>query len=120
MTRYGSAQLRYAMTYVFITFIMLLILNIYCSKASQNLFYESKKASMIEKCLLASDEIAKLGADGILSGGMLPKVQSCAEALNAGINKVHLIDGRLHHSLLLEIFTEDGVGTQIVRPDSRM
>ena len=48
------------MTYVFITFIMLLILNIYCSKASQNLFYESKKASMIEKCLLASDEIAKL------------------------------------------------------------
>ena len=49
---------------------------------------------------------------------MLPKVQSCAEALNHGINKVHLIDGRLHHSLLLEIFTANGVGTQIVRPDS--
>ena len=60
LNRYGNTQLRYAMTYVFITFIMLLILNIYCSKASQNLFYESKKASMIEKCLLASDEIAKL------------------------------------------------------------
>ncbi len=67
---------------------------------------------------IRTDEIAKLSADGILSGGMLPKVQSCAEALNAGINKVHLIDGRLHHSLLLEIFTEDGVGTQIIRPDS--
>lgn len=60
LNRYGNTQLRYAMTYVFITFIMLLILNIYCSNASQNLFYESKKASMIEKCLLASDEIAKL------------------------------------------------------------
>ena len=48
------------MTYVFITFIMLLFLNLYCSQASQNLFNESKKASMIEKCLLTSDEIAKL------------------------------------------------------------
>ncbi len=52
--------MRYALTYVFITFLMLLTLNIYCSRASQNLFNESKKASMIEKCLLASDEIAKL------------------------------------------------------------
>ena len=60
LRRYGNTQLRYAMTYVFITFIMLLFLNIYCSEASQNLFNESKKASMIEKCLLASDEIAKL------------------------------------------------------------
>ena len=48
------------MTYVFITFIMLLVLNIYCSRASQNLFNESKKTSMIEKCQLASDEIAAL------------------------------------------------------------
>ena len=48
------------MTYVFITFVMLLVLNIYCSRASQNLFNESKKTSMIEKCQLASDEIAAL------------------------------------------------------------
>ena len=48
------------MTYVVITFVVLLILNIYCSIACQNLFYESKKASMIEKCLLASDEISTL------------------------------------------------------------
>ena len=67
---------------------------------------------------ICTTDIPKLSTDGVLSGGMLPKVQSCAEALNAGINKVHLIDGRLYHSLLLEIFTEDGVGTQIIRPDS--
>ena len=46
---YFSAQLRYAFTYVIITFLVLLILNIYCSKGSQKLFYQSKQASMIEK-----------------------------------------------------------------------
>lgn len=51
---------------------------------------------------------------------MLPKIKSCVEALNSGINKVHLIDGRINHTLLLEIFTDHGVGTQIVRPDSVM
>ena len=56
----------------------------------------------------------------VLSGGMLPKIKSCVEALNSGINKVHLIDGRINHTLLLEIFTDHGVGTQIVRPDSVM
>ena len=58
--RYSNTQIRYAAVYVFITFVVLLFLNIYCSKTSQNLFYESKKASMVEKCLLASDEISKL------------------------------------------------------------
>ena len=57
---YVKAQFRYAMAYVAITFLVLLILNIYCSKTCQQQFYESKKAAMIEKCLLASDEIASL------------------------------------------------------------
>lgn len=57
---YGKTQFRYGMTYVVITFVVLLILNIYCSKTCQQLFYESKKASMVEKCLLASDEISSL------------------------------------------------------------
>lgn len=57
---YGKTQFRYAMTYVAITFVVLLILNIYCSITCQKLFYESKKGSMIEKCLLVSDEIASL------------------------------------------------------------
>ena len=57
---YSKTQFRYGMTYVVITFVVLLILNIYCSQTCQELFYESKKASMVEKCLLASDEIGKL------------------------------------------------------------
>ena len=57
---YGKTQFRYAMTYVVITSVVLLVLNVYCSIACQNLFYESKKSSMIEKCLLASDEISTL------------------------------------------------------------
>ncbi|MDD3886976.1 MAG: acetylglutamate kinase [Victivallaceae bacterium] len=69
---------------------------------------------------ICTDEIDGLIKDGVLSGGMLPKIRSCVEALDAGINKVHLIDGRVRYSLLLEIFTDRGVGTQIVRPDSVM
>ena len=67
-----------------------------------------------------TSDIESLIQRGIISGGMLPKIASCVEALNSGINKVHLIDGRLTHSLLLEIFTSEGIGTQIVRPDSVM
>ena len=58
--RYSSTQFRYAMIYVLITAVVLFILNIYCSKTSQKLFYQSKESSMIEKCQLAADEISKL------------------------------------------------------------
>ena len=58
--RYSSTQFRYAMTYVMITAVVLIFLNVYCANATQELFFESKKASMVEKCLIASDEIAKL------------------------------------------------------------
>ena len=57
---YGSTQFRYAMTYVAITFVVLLFLNVYCSGTSQKLFYQSKESSLIEKCQLTSDEIAGL------------------------------------------------------------
>ena len=69
---------------------------------------------------IRTTDIPELVRSGVLSGGMLPKVQGCVKALESGINKVHMINGRIPHALLLEIFTEDGVGTQIVRPDSRM
>ena len=52
--------------------------------------------------------------DEIISGGMIPKVSSAIEALNNGVGTVHFIDGRIQHSLLLEIFTNDGIGTEIV------
>jgi acetylglutamate kinase len=55
-----------------------------------------------------------LTARGVIQGGMLPKVRSALEAIAAGVGKVHLIDGRIRHSLLLEVFTRDGIGTQVV------
>ena len=54
-------------------------------------------------------------ADGTISGGMIPKIRSAVDALNAGVRKVHFIDGRQPHALLLEIFTDGGVGTEVVR-----
>jgi acetylglutamate kinase len=53
-------------------------------------------------------------AQGTISGGMIPKVENALAALAAGVRKVHIIDGRLEHALLLEIFTEEGVGTQVL------
>ncbi len=60
-------------------------------------------------------EIDKLMTDGVISRGMIPKVQSCLRALDAGVNKAHVIDGRIPHGILLEIFTQEGVGTQILQ-----
>ena len=59
-------------------------------------------------------EIQTLTATGVISGGMLPKIESCCDAIREGVKKVHLVDGRMAHSLLLEIFTRQGVGTEIM------
>ena len=58
-------------------------------------------------------EVAELKAEGVIAGGMLPKIESCEDAIRSGVRKVHLVDGRMAHSLLLEIFTREGVGTEI-------
>ena len=58
-------------------------------------------------------DVATLEAEGVISGGMLPKIESCVDAIRSGVKKVHLVDGRMAHSLLLEIFTREGVGTEI-------
>ncbi len=55
--------------------------------------------------------------EGTIEAGMIPKVQACLETLERGVHKVHIIDGRLRHSLLLEVYTSRGVGTQIVRDE---
>lgn len=52
--------------------------------------------------------------DGTITGGMLPKVQACTRALDGGVKKTHIVDGRVPHCLLLEIFTKEGIGTEIV------
>jgi acetylglutamate kinase len=71
-----------------------------------------------EKELLASltqEDVANLKGDGTIHGGMVPKVDACLEAIEGGVQKAHIIDGRLEHSMLLELFTSEGVGTQIIK-----
>jgi len=60
-------------------------------------------------------KIKSLTANGTISGGMLPKVQACQNAIDGDVKKTHIIDGRTPHALLLEIFTEEGIGTEIVK-----
>lgn len=62
---------------------------------------------------LSAKEVAKLVADGTIQGGMLPKVDCALDAVNSGVRSAHIIDGRVVHAVLLEVFTDDGVGTLI-------
>jgi acetylglutamate kinase len=62
---------------------------------------------------LKKQQIKKLIDDGTISGGMLPKVQACIKAIEGGVSKTHIIDGRVAHCMLLEIFTKEGIGTEI-------
>jgi len=63
---------------------------------------------------LVPEQVQELINDKIIQGGMLPKVEASLHALEKGVQKVHIVDGRKHHSLLIEIFTQQGVGTQFV------
>jgi acetylglutamate kinase len=64
---------------------------------------------------LTEPESTRLREEGVISGGMIPKVECALEALAGGVQKCHIIDGREQHAILLEIFTDRGIGTQIVR-----
>ncbi len=64
---------------------------------------------------VSEDEINMMIKDGTISKGMMPKVESCLTALDGGVRKAHIIDGRIPHSLLLEIYTSKGIGTQITK-----
>lgn len=63
---------------------------------------------------LTGAQCRQLILNGVIVGGMIPKVEACLEALERGVRKTHMVDGRRHHALLLEIFTEAGVGTEIL------
>lgn len=71
-----------------------------------------KEGSLIST--LTKEKIELLKKDGTISGGMIPKVDACLEAIEGGVQKAHIIDGRVEHSLLLEIFTSEGIGTQVL------
>ena len=75
-----------------------------CSSDSDEIIYE-----------ISRQKIYKLIEDGIITGGMIPKVLGSIEALESGVNRVHIIDGRIPHCILLEIFTDTGIGTMITK-----
>ena len=72
--------------------------------------------SMIDS--ITAEQARKMLASGAIVGGMIPKIQACLETLERGVNKIHIINGRLRHALLLEIFTSKGVGTEITGQES--
>ena len=69
--------------------------------------------SLIQKIRIS--EVPKLIEDGVISGGMIPKIETCVQAIEGGVKSCHIIDGRKKHSLLLEIFTDEGIGTMIFK-----
>lgn len=73
----------------------------------------SDPTSLIQK--IRVDEIPSLIEEGIISGGIIPKIETCVNAINNGVKSCHIIDGRKKHSLLLEIFTTNGIGTMIFK-----
>jgi acetylglutamate kinase len=74
-------------------------------------------ASLIRQT--TATELEALVADGTLSGGMIPKIESCVAAVRGGVGRAHILDGRVPHVLLLEIFTDAGIGTMITLGDDR-
>ena len=73
---------------------------------------KDKKGNVIST--VTKKNVKKIIDDGTVSGGMLPKVQACTRALDSGVKKTHIVDGRVTHCLLLEIFTKEGIGTEII------
>jgi len=74
---------------------------------------KDKKGALLST--LKENQARKLIQEGVVGSGMIPKVECCINALKGGVEKTHIIDGRVKHAVLLEIFTKEGVGTEVVR-----
>ena len=72
-----------------------------------------KKGKLISSLKYA--QIPGLMKKGVVTGGMIPKLECCMKALDGGVMKAHIVDGRVPYSILLELFTDSGIGTQIVK-----
>ena len=64
--------------------------------------------------VIRPEEIPGLEKDGIITGGMMPKVECCADAIAGGVKRTHILDGRIPHSILIEMLTDEGAGTMIL------
>lgn len=87
-------------------------------KAEKLVYLSDVEGVLVNSALvhsLTKDDARQLIEGGVIINGMVPKIRSAFDALDAGVQKVHMIDGRVKHSLLLEIFTDEGVGTELLR-----
>jgi acetylglutamate kinase len=87
-------------------------------KAEKLVYLSDVEGVLVNSALvhsLTKDDARELMEGGVIINGMVPKIRSAFDALDAGVQKVHMIDGRVKHSLLLEIFTDEGVGTELLR-----
>jgi acetylglutamate kinase len=91
---------------------------VFLTDTSGILLDRNEPASLIRG--LTPDGCRDLIAKGVIDSGMIPKVEACLTSLEAGVKKTHIIDGRLPHALLLEIFTKSGIGTEIVRDEEAL
>ena len=67
--------------------------------------------------VLHTYDVPELVAQGVISGGMIPKMQCCVDAINGGVERVHILDGRIPHSILIELLSDEGIGTMLKRED---
>ena len=75
---------------------------------------DSKNTLYCSFCGKSQHEVRKLIAEGVIKDGMIPKVESCINALQSGVRKIHIIAAAMPHALLLEIFTAEGIGTELL------
>ena len=92
--------------------------NIAKALGADKVIFMTDTAGVLDKQMellssLTEAEVERLKADGTIHGGMVPKVDACLEAIDGGVKKAHIIDGRIEHSMLLELFTEEGIGTEL-------
>lgn len=89
-------------------------------KAEKLVYLSDTEGILVREKLISTltkSQAGKLIGEGAIFGGMIPKVTSAFDTLDAGVNKVHIIDGRIKHSMLLEIFTDEGIGTQMIHEE---
>jgi acetylglutamate kinase len=86
-------------------------------KAEKLVYMSDVEGVLVDGSLIHSiyqEDANRMIEQGVINNGMIPKIRSAFQALDSDVNKVHLIDGRVKHSLLLEIFTDEGIGTEVL------
>ena len=63
--------------------------------------------------VIRTDEVKGLEQSGVITGGMIPKIECCVDAIHSGVRRAHIIDGRIPHSILIEMLSDEGIGTMI-------